>query len=171
MAALPGWQVSRWLNCDTPLTLGMLRGRVVLVHVFQMLCPGCVLHGLPQTQRIARQLVDVPLSVVGLHSVFEHHDVMTPRALAAFLAENRYAFPVGVDTASPDGDPRPCTMRAWALEGTPTTLLIDIRGRLRYRHFGIEEDLALGVRLGQLLQEAERHGANGPRGATDDTTG
>ncbi|WP_444985041.1 TlpA disulfide reductase family protein [Halomonas mongoliensis] len=152
---LPPLQVSRWLNVDTSLHLGMLRGRVVLIHAFQMLCPGCVLHGLPQTQRIARELADTPLSVIGLHTVFEHHAIMGPEALAVFLAEHRYAFPVGIDAPGPPGDPLPRTLRAWGLEGTPTTLLIDARGRLRHRHFGVEEDLMLGVRLGYLLQEAE----------------
>ncbi|MEQ5802881.1 TlpA family protein disulfide reductase [Halomonas sp. H10-9-1] len=162
MTALPDWQVSRWLNCDTPLTLGMLRGRVVMIHVFQMLCPGCAMHGLPQAQRVTRLLVDAPLTVIGLHSVFEHHAAMMPLALGAFLAEYRYTFPVAIDAASADGDPRPRTMRAWALEGTPTTLLIDAHGRLRHRLFGVEEELALGVRLGRLLQEVEG-AADAPR--------
>ncbi|MBF8223102.1 TlpA disulfide reductase family protein [Halomonas sp. 328] len=154
MRPSPEWQVSQWLN-GPPLSLAGLRGRVVLLHAFQMLCPGCVLHGLPQTQRVARLLAGTPLTVVGLHTVFEHHAVMGPEALAVFLAEHGYGFPVGIDAAGPTGDPLPRTMRAYGLEGTPSTLLFDARGRLRYRHFGVEEDLRLGAQLGLLLQEAE----------------
>lgn len=154
----PEWQVSQWLNSERPLGLAELRGRVVLLHAFQMLCPGCVLHGLPQTQRVARLLAGTPLTVVGLHTVFEHHAVMGPAALAVFLAEHGYDFPVGIDAPGPEGDPLPRTMRAYQLEGTPSTLLFDARGRLRYRHFGVEEDLRLGAQLGLLLQEAEAQG-------------
>lgn len=153
--AAPALRVGRWLNSDTPLSLERLRGRVVLIHAFQMLCPGCVLHGLPQTQRVARLLAGTPLTVIGLHTVFEHHAVMGPEALAVFLAEHRYAFPVGIDLPDPDGGAIPLTMRAYGLQGTPSTLLIDARGRLRYHHFGVEEDLRLGAQLGLLLREAE----------------
>jgi hypothetical protein len=48
----PELQVSHWLNADSPITLARLRGRVVVVHAFQMLCPSCVSHGLPQATKI-----------------------------------------------------------------------------------------------------------------------
>ena len=47
----PELAVSQWFNTAEPLTLAALRGRPVLLHAFQMLCPGCVAHGTPQTQR------------------------------------------------------------------------------------------------------------------------
>lgn len=52
--AAPALQVSQWFNTETPLDLPALRGRVVALHAFQMLCPGCVLHGVPQAERIHR---------------------------------------------------------------------------------------------------------------------
>ncbi len=48
----PPLEVSQWFNTQTPVTLADLRGRVVVIEAFQMLCPGCVSHGLPQAQRI-----------------------------------------------------------------------------------------------------------------------
>jgi hypothetical protein len=36
--AAPAWSTSRWFNTSEPLTLDTLRGRVVLLHAFQMLC-------------------------------------------------------------------------------------------------------------------------------------
>jgi peroxiredoxin len=148
----PPIEAASWINADAPLALDALRGRVVLLHAFQMLCPGCVLHGLPQTQRTA-QLARDDLVVLGLHSVFEHHDAMTPAALAAFAREFRLRFPIAID-AHRDGDPVPATMRAYALQGTPSTLLVDRAGRLRLRHFGALDDLALGMALGGLLAES-----------------
>jgi peroxiredoxin len=148
----PPIEAASWINADAPIALDALRGRVVLLHAFQMLCPGCVLHGLPQTQRAA-QLARDDLVVLGLHSVFEHHDAMTPAALAAFAHEFRLRFPIAID-AHRDGDPVPATMRAYALQGTPSTLLVDRAGRLRLRHFGALDDLALGMALGGLLAES-----------------
>lgn len=76
----PAWSTERWFNTDAPLTLDALRGRVVMLYAFQMLCPGCVSHGIPQAQRVAREFADAPVTVVGLHTVFEHHAVMGPEA-------------------------------------------------------------------------------------------
>lgn len=157
MAARPApeWETTSWINTDEPLSLAKLRGRVVLVHAFQMLCPGCVMHGLPQTLRVAKLFAGAPLTVVGLHTVFEHHEAMGEVSLRAFLHEYRMNFPVGIDAPGRGGDPIPRTMRAYQLEGTPTTMLIDHEGRLRQQRFGAYDDLLLGAELGVLLKELE----------------
>ena len=160
-ALAPPLSVSRWFNVERPLSLEELRGRVVVLHAFQMLCPGCVAHGLPQAQAVHRQFAADEVAVLGLHTVFEHHDAMTPVALAAFLHEYRIGFPVGVDMPSDDG-PIPRTMRAYAMQGTPTLVLIDARGRLRAQHFGQVSDLALGARIAGLVAEAGRGGQDDP---------
>lgn len=152
----PEWQATTWLNTPEPLSLERLRGQVVLLHAFQMLCPGCVARGLPQAQRVAELFAGAPLVVVGLHTVFEHHDAMGLESLRAFLYEYRIRFPVGVDAPGPDEDPMPRTMRAYAMQGTPTTVVIDAHGRLRRHLFGVHDDLLLGAELGTLLAEAER---------------
>jgi hypothetical protein len=150
---LPEIEAAEWLNAERPLSLAELRGRVVAVEVFQMLCPGCVGHGLPQAQRIAQTFRSDDVAVIGLHSVFEHHAAMTPVALAAFLHEYRIRFPVAVDTAGPGSMPR--TMAAWQLEGTPTLLLFDRRGRMRARHFGQVSDMAIGAEIMALVGEKD----------------
>ena len=150
----PEWHATTWLNSPEPLTLERLRGRVVLLHAFQMLCPGCVARGIPQAQRVAELFAGAPLTVVGLHTVFEHHDAMRVESLRAFLHEYRVRFPVGVDEPGEEGDPLPRTMRAYAMQGTPTTVLIDAQGRLRRQVLGAHEDLLLGAELQSLLLEA-----------------
>ena len=122
------------------------------LHAFQMLCPGCVQHGLPQAQRIHALFDPGEVAVVGLHTVFEHHAAMTPVSLRAFLHEYRIAFPVGVDAPGKHG-PVPQTMQAYRLRGTPSLLLIDREGRLRRHGFGAEEDLAVGAAIAALLAE------------------
>lgn len=149
----PAWQVSQWFNCGTPPTLAGMRGRVVVLHAFQMLCPGCVSHGIPQAQRIHDTFDDADVAVIGLHTVFEHHDAMQPVSLAAFLHEYRVRFPVGVDTPG-DGDPIPQTMRAYDMRGTPTLILIDRGGNLRQHAFGQASDLAVGAAIATLVAES-----------------
>jgi len=159
----PAWQIAEWLNTPEPLDLDRLRGRVVLAHAFQMLCPGCVLRGIPQAQRVAELFKGAPLVVVGLHTVFEHHDAMRIESLRAFLHEFRVGFPVGIDTPDPDGGRIPQTMRAYNMQGTPTTLLIDARGQLRRQVFGVHDDLLLGAELQTLILEAEQQRAASPK--------
>lgn len=148
----PELAVSRWFNTEKPLTLEGLRGRVVLLHAFQMLCPGCVAHGTPQAQRAHDMFRNTDLAVIGLHTVFEHHAAMTPVSLEAFIHEYRLTFPIGVD-AHEDNGTIPVTMRRFQMRGTPTAIVIGRDGAIRHHAFGQEEDLALGAVLGSILAE------------------
>lgn len=150
----PPLQVDRWFNTPHAITLESLRGRVVVLEAFQMLCPGCVSHGLPQASRVHATFPADQVAVIGLHTVFEHHAAMTPVALEAFLHEYRIAFPVGVDRPGTPA-PIPRTMQAYAMRGTPTLVLIDAQGRLRHQHFGQVGDLVLGAQIASLVHEAQ----------------
>jgi len=119
VALAPEIAVSRWFNTSEPLTLSGLRGRPVLLHAFQMLCPGCVAHGTPQTQRAFDIFKHSDLQVIGLHTVFEHHAAMTPVSLEAFIHEYKLTFPIGVDETA-EGTPIPVTMGRYGMQGTPT---------------------------------------------------
>ena len=147
----PELAISQWLNSSIPLTLASLRGRVVMLHAFQMLCPACVSHGLPQASKAREMFAERDLSVIGLHTVFEHHAVMGAAALAAFVHEYGLSFPIGID--QPGAGAVPLTMQAYELRGTPSVVLIDRLGRVRLNHFGHIEDMALGALVGQLIAE------------------
>jgi hypothetical protein len=157
----PDWHASDWLNASAQPTLESLRGRVVLLHTFQMLCPGCVSHGLPQAERVWRTFPRDRVAVVGLHTVFEHHAVMTPAALRAFVHEYGWSFPIGVDTPG-SGAAVPRTMALYGLRGTPTHLLLDTRGRVALHHFGALDDLVLGAAIGSLMEESDASGPEPP---------
>lgn len=148
----PAWQVQEWLN-SPPVELAALRGRVVVVVAFQMLCPGCVSRALPQAARVHALFPRERVEVLGLHTVFEHHEAMSPLALRAFLHEYRVPFPVGIDRPTEPG-PIPATMQAYGMRGTPTLLLIDAQGRLRRQFFGEIDDLRLGAEIMALIGEA-----------------
>ncbi len=143
---------SEWINTDEPLSLAALRGRVVMVCVFQMLCPGCAQRSLPQARKVHTTLSRDSVVVVGLHSVFEHHEVMTPAALRVFARENQLSFPIAIDRPR-EGAVIPSTMRAWGLEGTPTMMVFGRDGELALRHFGHLDDLQLGVVLGERVAQ------------------
>ncbi len=149
----PPIEATRWFNTDDALTLDALRGRVIVIEAFQMLCPGCVSHGLPQAGRVFETFSRNDVVVLGLHSVFEHHEAQTPTSLEAFLHEYRIAFPVGVDRPDPEG-PLPRTMSSYGMQGTPTLVLIDRKGHRRVQHFGHVADLQLGAEIMALIHEA-----------------
>jgi thiol-disulfide isomerase/thioredoxin len=153
----PELDVTRWIGAKEPPTLKALRGKVVVVVAFQMLCPGCVEHGLPQAKRLAERFNPTEVVVLGLHTVFEHHAVMTPAALEVFMAEYRWPFPVGID--APDGDGVPKTMAAYQMQGTPTLLIFDRAGRLRRHYFGRPDDLLVASEITAMSIES----ADSPR--------
>jgi len=144
-------QATEWLN-SPPIKFSDLRGKVVLLYAFQMLCPGCVTHAGPQVQKAREFYSHDLLAVIGLHTVFEHHEAMRRESLKAYLYEFKYSYPVAIDRHS-GGNPLPDTMAALGLRGTPSFLLIDKLGRLRRHFFGRMEDLRLGTEIGLLIGE------------------
>lgn len=154
----PALQAIAWINAPQPIALETLRGKVVVLHAFQMLCPACVTHGLPQATAIAELYKNEEVQVIGLHSVFEHHRVMTLDALKAFVHEYRLSFPIAVDTPSTTGV-IPVTMQKLNLQGTPSLVLIDKSGHIRVNHFGRLHDMQVGNLIGQLLTESYSQGS------------
>lgn len=154
-AKAPEVSVSRWFNTAQPITLAGLMGRPVLIHAFQMLCPGCVSHGTPQAERAHRLFAGSDLSVIGLHTVFEHHAAMTPVSLEAFILEYQLTFPIGVDEASGVGS-SPVTMKRFGMRGTPTTVLVGRDGGILHHGFGMEDDMALGAMISSALGSEKR---------------
>jgi hypothetical protein len=134
-----------------------LKGRVVVAVAFQMLCPGCVEHALPQAKKLRERFHPGQVAVIGLHTVFEHHDVMTPAALDVFMSEFRWPFPVGIDMPADPGDVNgiPKTMTAYEMRGTPTILLFDRAGRLRRHYFGRPDDMQLASEITAFAMESD----------------
>ena len=152
MPKTPEIAVSRWFNTKTPLTLAGLRGKPVLIHAFQMLCPGCVSHGTPQAEKAFKLFRNSDLQVIGLHTVFEHHAAMSEIALEAFIHEYRLTLPIGVDRPGDNG-PLPVTMQRFAMRGTPTSILVGRDGAIVHHGFGQEDDMMLGALIASALEE------------------
>ena len=155
IAPAPELQVQTWYNTEAALSLSELRGRVVVLVAFQVLCPHSVSAGVPQAKRIYETFEPSDVTVIGLHATFEHHDAVNPAVLKAFLQEYRLKFPVALDLPN-GGSPIPHTMERYKMRGTPSLVLIDRQGLVRKHTFGPVDDLRIGAEIGALTQEANR---------------
>jgi hypothetical protein len=144
--------ISKWLNVKSDFSIEKLQGKVIAIHAFQMLCPGCVLHGVPQAQKLFETFSQDHVAVLGLHTVFEHHEAMKEVSLRAFLHEFRVTFPVGIDQLSV-GEDIPQTMASFQMRGTPTWLIFDKIGKMKIHAFGQIDDLVLGAEISKLAFE------------------
>lgn len=141
-----------WLNVQRAPMLEELRGRVVVLQAFQMLCPACILHALPQAARIEAAFEPNEVVVMGVHAVFEHDEPTRTRALNTFLYEYGVDMPVAVDVASLDSR-TPTLTEAYGFAGTPSMVLIDREGMLRAHVLGRPSDLLVGASIATLLAE------------------
>jgi hypothetical protein len=151
--AAPELHVQTWFNTDRPLTVSNLRGRVVVLTAFQVLCPVSIASGVPQAQRIFETFAPSDVTVIGLHTTFEHHDAFNTAVLKAYIQEYRLKFPIALDQPNPGG-PIPHTMERYKMRGTPSLVLIDRHGMIRKHAFGPVDDLRIGAEIGALTQES-----------------
>jgi AhpC/TSA family len=150
----PELLVQTWFNTDRPLLLSGLRGRVIVLAAFQVLCPNSIAGGVPQAQRIFETFEPNDVAVIGLHATFEHHDAFNPAVLKAFIHEYRLKFPIALDQPNP-ASPIPHTMERYKMRGTPSLVLIDRHGFVRKHTFGTVDDLRIGAEIGALTQESD----------------
>lgn len=146
----PELQISKWLNTDEPISLASIRGKVIMAVGFQMLCPGCVELCIPQAKLVYSTFSPKDVQVIGLHTVFEHHEGMREESLKAFLYEYKIHFPVGIPYYA-EGSSIPKVMEEYKMQGTPTTILIDKQGKIRKNQFGHTPDLQLGAEIMSLI--------------------
>jgi cytochrome c biogenesis protein CcdA/thiol-disulfide isomerase/thioredoxin len=121
--------VTSWLNTpgSRPLSLGGLRGKVVLVDFWTYSCINCQ-RTLPHVEAWYRQYARDGFVVVGVHTpefAFEHV-VSNVRAQAAALGVH---YPVAVDDSY-------ATWNAYSNQYWPAEYLIDAQGDVRHVHFG-----------------------------------
>lgn len=139
----PEWTVDEWVKGE-PTTLAALRGQVVLLDFFQILCRGCAqVH--PTVANLARDEAEAGLQVIGLAVAFEAHDQQTPAAIRAHVAEGDFPFRVALDKDLLQ------TFRAYGGAGTPYGALVDRKGVLRW--VGFLQPKALRRRVKELLAE------------------
>lgn len=121
----PNLYVETWVQ-GKPTNIEENRGKVILVEVFQVNCPGCFLYGIPQVIDLYQKFKDEEFIVLGLATAFEDYDKNTIenlrlllstgevigetfKALSSYnqLKDNKFLpykipFPVGMDTIRPE---------------------------------------------------------------------
>lgn len=196
----PSLGVSEWVQ-GAPTNLEEEKDKIVLVEVFQVNCPGCFMHAIPEAINIYNKYKDEGVRVLGIATAFEDFDKNTLQNLK-MLAETgevigetknalsmygqlkegnklpfKIPFPLGMDKLTkingeasqdqimkfiysqlPGFDSQPEdyrnqiiqrvkdhfaskeysaeTFEKFALQGTPSTILIDRKGVLRDVSFG-----------------------------------
>ena len=69
----PELVVESWVQ-GKPSSIAKEKGKVILIEVFQVNCPGCFIHGFPEVIEIYNQYQSQPLVVWGLATAFEDLD-------------------------------------------------------------------------------------------------
>lgn len=196
----PNFGVSEWVQ-GAPTNFDQEKDHIVILEVFQVNCPGCFMHALPEAIEIYNKYKDEGVRVLGLATAFEDFDKNTLENLKMLvetgevIGETKNAlsmygqlkdgnklsykipFPLGMDNLTktsgeinqekimqfiypqiPDFDSQPDdyknqiiqrvkdymkskefsaeTFEKFALQGTPSTIIVDRKGILRDVSFG-----------------------------------
>ena len=194
----PNFEVSDWVQ-GAPTNFDQEKDHIVLVEVFQVNCPGCFMHALPEAIKIYNKYKDEGVRVIGIATAFEDYDKNTldnlkmlvetgevvgetKNALSGVLQQGnklpyKIPFPLAMDKLAktdgkvsedkvlqfiygqiPEFDSQPEdyrnqiiqrvkdymktkeysaeTFEKFALQGTPSMILVDRKGILRDVSFG-----------------------------------
>ncbi|MGY4177737.1 cytochrome c biogenesis protein CcdA/thiol-disulfide isomerase/thioredoxin [Bradyrhizobium sp. USDA 4518] len=138
----------QWLN-SPPLSLGGLKGKVVLVDFWTYSCINC-LRSLPYVRAWADKYRDRGLVVIGVHApefAFERNVDNVKRAVATL----GISYPVAIDN-----DYR--IWRSFENQYWPAHYFIDANGRVRHHHFGEGNYAESEQVIQRLLAEAGNRG-------------
>jgi thiol-disulfide isomerase/thioredoxin len=149
----PEWKCSEWLN-GNPGALANNRGKVVIIHFFQMWCPVCNAFTIPLLERWEQKYADrSDVMLVSVHSVFEGYEAQTPELLKVFVKDKGIRHPVCIDAYPAPGAETPVTMEAFDAGGTPHVAIVDKQGLLRFSHFGRFDPKTVEFFIGRLADE------------------
>jgi len=138
-----------WFNTpgERPLSLGELRGRVVLVDFWTYTCINCI-RTFPYLKAWDERYRDRGLTIVGVHTPefpFEREAGNVEEA----IEQSEIRYPVAQDNEY-------ATWNAYANQYWPAKYLIDAEGQVRYVHFGEGEYEQTEAAIRELLAEAGR---------------
>ncbi|MFA5038320.1 MAG: cytochrome c biogenesis protein DipZ [Candidatus Omnitrophota bacterium] len=137
--------ITGWLNTPEPLTMEGLRGKVVLVDFWTYTCINC-LRSMPYVTSWYEKYKDSNFVIVGVHTPefsFEKGADNVRNAVRMF----NIRYPVAQDNDYQ-------TWRAYGNRYWPAKYLIDVNGKIRYRHFGEGRYEETEQAIRDLLEEA-----------------
>lgn len=115
-------KVKHWVNSE-PLTMGDLKGKVVVVHFYAFQCHNCHAN-FAIYQRWHKELSGKGVVVVGIQTP-ETSTERDPQAVKAAAAERALDFPILVDLDSKN-------WAAWGNTMWPTVYVVDKNGYIRH---------------------------------------
>jgi len=126
-----------------PVRLSELRGKVVLVDFWASWCVPCR-TSFPALDAIYREYHDRGVAVLAVNLDERRRDA------DAFLSEFPHTMPVLFD-------PNGTSAEAFAVQGMPSSFVIDRSGNIRFTHVGYTADVAARYRseIAQLLGERQ----------------
>jgi len=84
----PELKVSQWVQ-GGPISLKDYQGKVIVVEVFQVNCPGCFIYGIPEAIDTYQKYKNNGVEVLGLATAFEDFDKNTLENLKLLLQESK----------------------------------------------------------------------------------
>ena len=141
----PPLDLTRWIGSE-PLSLGSLRGKVVLLNFWTSTRLECV-RDLPQLSKLKRRFPDAPLVVIGIHTPeFDLFD--DEPALRAAKERLEVDHPVAMDEGN-------VTWKAYGCSVWPSKCLIDQKGIVRFVQEGEGGYLEIEAWVARLLGEMD----------------
>jgi hypothetical protein len=123
---LPAFKVERWVN-SAPLTAAGLRGKVVLVDVWEYTCINWI-RTLPYVQAWNRDYASLGLVVIGVHSP-EFEFSKRAENIDRGIREHKLTYPIAIDNEF-------AVWRALGNDAWPAKYLFDGEGKLVNRWVG-----------------------------------
>lgn len=84
----PELKVSEWVQ-GGPISLKDYQGKVIVLEVFQVNCPGCFIYGIPEAIDTYQKYKNNGVVVLGLATAFEDFDKNTLENLKLLLQESK----------------------------------------------------------------------------------
>jgi hypothetical protein len=82
----PNLKIGEWIQ-GVPTNIDRETGKVIVVEVFQVNCPGCFLYGIPEAIAVYNNTDKSEVKVLGVSTAFEDYDKNTLNNLRLLLTE------------------------------------------------------------------------------------
>jgi cytochrome c biogenesis protein CcdA/thiol-disulfide isomerase/thioredoxin len=152
--------ITKWLNTENPISIGDLKGRVVLVDFWTYSCINCI-RSLPHIIAWYTKYKDEGFIVIGIHTPEFEFEKDTNNVLAA-IKQNGIQYPVGQDNNY-------STWNNYNNQYWPADYLIDAGGIIRRTDFGEGNYDQTETAIQELLKEAGQNVATALSNVPDQT--
>lgn len=140
--------ITKWLNTDKPISIGDLKGKVVLVDFWTYTCINCI-RTLPHVTAWYEKYKNKGFIVIGVHTPEFEFEKNTRNVLSAIKMYN-ISYPVAQDNNY-------STWNNYNNQYWPAEYLIDGKGNIRRTHFGEGDYDQTEMAIQELLKEAGKN--------------